>query len=135
MLIVDDWDGEALPSPSKPNFSDRRDEGSVYGPKRSSLARGLEATRGCLGLGESIPTGAVTSLLRRPCRTDFGLRVINLSMSPPPLVLHRRWEVLGVDGALKLLDSVLDGLGDSKVTAAVIIDVNLTNGDMLEAIV
>ena len=56
-------------------------------------------------------------------------------MSPPPLVLHRRWEVLGVDGALKLLDSVLDGLGDSKVTAAVIIDVNLTNGDMLEAIV
>lgn len=46
----------------------------------------------------------------------------------------KKWEVLGVDACSKILDNILDNLSDrGKVTAAVIMDMNPTNGDMLQA--
>ena len=39
-----------------------------------------------------------------------------------------------MDAATKLLDGVLDGLSDdaAKISAALVIDINVTNGDLME---
>ena len=69
-----------------------------------------------------------------PSSQEFQYGVMANPNAQPALTLLTRWEVIGVDGATKLLDAVLEGLTDqSKVTACVVVDCNLTNGDFLEA--
>jgi len=47
----------------------------------------------------------------------------------------KKWEVVGVDGAMKVLDAAMDGLASVPcVSAVLIVDVNVTNGDMLEVL-
>jgi hypothetical protein len=48
----------------------------------------------------------------------------------------RRWEALGVDACVKLLDATVGGLSDiASVSAAVVMDLNPGNGDVLEAFI
>ncbi len=48
----------------------------------------------------------------------------------------RRWEALGVDACGKMLDATVGGLTDiASVSAAVVMDLNPGNGDVLEAFI
>ena len=45
----------------------------------------------------------------------------------------KKWEQLGVDAALKVLDSTIDGLGSGNISAVLVVDLHVTSGDLFEA--